>query len=274
MNADAVALPLIFLSGVLGSTHCIGMCGGIAATMGMGATNYRTAVLRQLVWSLGRTMTYSFLGVIAAALGARLLRSGGFAVWVQAAFAVLAGLLLIVQGLSSGGWFSFRSYRKSTHPCLSRTLLSQFLLNGSSTGVFIAGLATGFLPCGLVYSFLALSASSASVLQGLLIMSCFAAGTIPVMLLTGIGFSMATMNVRQQLMKLAAVSVIVTGLMTLSRGIVFAEQQWSTMNGVSSRSEGAPSHVSFREMFSEFCGHSFWEESPKKDLSEVDAPRR
>jgi sulfite exporter TauE/SafE len=224
MSPDQMTLPLVFLSGILGSAHCIGMCGGIAATMSLGASGLRAAIVRQFVWSLGRTLTYGFLGMVAATAGARILRADSNAVWAQSLFAIIAGLMLVIQGLISAGWLSRTVRKRSSHPCLSASLLSQFLRGGSAVGVFVAGLATGFLPCGLVYSFLALAASSGHVGPGLLIMLCFGLGTIPVMVLTGTGFSLAAVTTRQQLLKLAAISVVVTGVMTLGRGIVFAHQ--------------------------------------------------
>ena len=222
MIVSIAEFSLIFVSGVLGSAHCIGMCGGIAATMSLGTRSVTEALLRQGCWSLGRTLTYMFLGVMASAIGAKFLKSQGNAIWLQAMFAILAGLLLIIQGLHAAGWLSWRVRRRSGLPCVTRTVFSQFFRGGSSAGVLIAGLLTGFLPCGLVYSFLALAASSGSVAKGVLIMLCFGLGTIPVMLVTGAGLSMATTGIRRKLIRVAAVSVVVTGLMTAARGIVFA----------------------------------------------------
>ena len=225
MIASVAEFSLIFLSGVLGSAHCIGMCGSIAATMSLGTRSVTEALLRQGCWSLGRTMTYMFLGVTAAALGARFLKSQGNAVWLQALFAIVAGILLIVQGLHAAGWLTWRVRRRDSLPCVTTTVFSQFFQGGSSIGVFIAGLLTGFLPCGLVYSFLALAASSGSVAKGVLIMLSFGLGTIPVMLVTGTGLSLATIGIRRKLIRLAAVSVVVTGLLTAARGIAFASQE-------------------------------------------------
>ena len=222
MLSTLTELALIFVSGVLGSAHCIGMCGGIAATMSLGTKSVAGAIMRQCCWSLGRTLTYMFLGVASAAIGAKFLRSQGNTVWAQAMFAVVAGLLLIVQGLNAAGWLKWRVRRRSSLPCVTTTVFSQFFRGGSNIGVFIAGLLTGFLPCGLVYSFLALAASSGHVGKGVLIMLCFGLGTIPVMVITGAGLSMATINIRRRLIRIAGISVLVTGLMTTARGIAFA----------------------------------------------------
>ena len=226
MTAHAYELPLVFVSGVLGSAHCIGMCGAICATMNLGTTTIRSALGRQLLWSAGRIFTYGFLGLAAGVAGSKLSRtqfvqSQANLLYVQAAFAVLAGLLLMVQGLLAAGWFP-RRRSKSGSPCVTASIFAGFLRGGSAVGVFIAGILTGFLPCGLVYSFLALAVASTSIWQGLLIMVTFGLGTVPVMLLTGTGLTMTTLQARRQLMKLAAICVLVTGLLTVSRGIAFA----------------------------------------------------
>ena len=193
--------------------------------MNAGTTSVGSALMRQLTWSTGRIFTYSFLGMLAGFAGARLSRSEFLSsqtnvVTVQAAFAILAGLLLIVQGVIAAGWL--RLLPKSTASCLAASVFRKFLQSGSTTSVFIAGLLTGFLPCGLVYSFLALAAASSSLWKGPLLMLAFGLGTFPVMLVTGAGLTMASLKLRQRLMKLAAVCVVVTGLLTVGRGLSFA----------------------------------------------------
>ena len=225
MTSLIYELPLVFVSGVLGAAHCIGMCGAISATMNLGTTNLRGALWRQILWSVGRVFTYSFLGMVAGFGGARLtksefLTSQTSVVSIQAAFAIVAGALLLFQGLVAVGWFRRRI--KGGGTCLTASIFGGFLRGGSSIGVFVAGIATGFLPCGLVYSFLALAAASASAWKGPLLMAAFGMGTVPVMLMSGAGLTMASLQLRQRIMKFAAACVLVTGLLTIGRGIAFA----------------------------------------------------
>ncbi len=225
MNSLLYELPLVFTSGILGSAHCIGMCGPISATMNIGTTTVRGALTRQSLWSIGRIITYAFLGMVAGFTGARFSESSWLTsqtgvMQVQAGFAVIAGFLLVIQGLLATGWL--RRKQATGGSCLTASIFGKFLQGGSSLSVFIAGIATGFLPCGLVYSFLALAAASASIWKGPLLMIAFGCGTAPVMLVTGAGLTMTTLTIRQRLMKVAAVCVLVTGMLTMGRGIVFA----------------------------------------------------
>lgn len=224
MNPLVYELPLVFISGILGSAHCIGMCGAISAMMNLGTTGIGSALERQVLWSIGRVFTYSFLGMVVGFAGGRLtktqfLSSQANVLTIQAIFAILAGVLLIIQGMIAAGWL-YRNVKAGS--CLTATLFGKFLRGGSRTGVFIAGILTGFLPCGLVYSFLALAAASTSVWKGPLLMTAFGLGTIPVMLVTGAGLTVASMQLRQRLMKAAAICVLMTGLLTVGRGIGFA----------------------------------------------------
>ena len=225
MNALFYELPLVFVSGVLGSAHCIGMCGAISAMMNVGTTGVGSALQRQMLWSAGRVFTYAFLGMVVGFAGARLTQSEFVSsqmnvVNIQAVFAILAGILLVVQGLIAVGWFRRKINAGGT--CLTATVFGKFLRGGSRTGVFVAGILTGFLPCGLVYSFLALAAASTSVWKGPLLMIAFGLGTVPVMLVTGAGLTLASLKLRQRLMQAAAFCVLITGLLTIGRGIAFA----------------------------------------------------
>ena len=236
MNSDTWQLVPVFLSGLAGSVHCLGMCGGIAATMSLGTRGPGAAVLRQLAWSTGRLITYAFLGLLVASVGRKLIQAQGQAVWMQSLFAVCAGLLLVLQGLRSVGWQPWTTrigrlrlgglsnrvtgVKVGTHPCVTRTMFSQFFTGGSAIAALVAGVMTGFLPCGLVYGFLALAAGTGHPVTGAMVMMCFGLGTFPMLLLTGIGLSFATQRVRRDLLRLAAISVLVTGLMTFARGAV------------------------------------------------------
>ncbi|MCA9000262.1 MAG: sulfite exporter TauE/SafE family protein, partial [Planctomycetaceae bacterium] len=94
---------LVFLGGLAGSSHCIGMCGGFAMLIGLGAKTVRQNLFAQLMYSLGRIFTYAVIGGAAGFLGSRL--GDQLSGWVSlpAILSVAAGLVLIVQGLATAG---------------------------------------------------------------------------------------------------------------------------------------------------------------------------
>jgi sulfite exporter TauE/SafE len=146
-------------------------------------------------------------------------------VQVPAILAIVAGVFLIYQGLRTAKvlppiaslWK--RQTRLAKPPCLAASFFASFLNSPSSKGVFLAGLLTGFLPCGLVYAFLTLAASTANVFIGAATMAVFGAGTAPIMMLAGIGGSMLSIGWRQRLLQIAAWCVVAAGMISIARGL-------------------------------------------------------
>ena len=85
----------------------------------------------------------------------------------------------------------------------------------------MAGTPTRFLPCGLVYGFLTLAGSTSSVLHSLLTISAFCLGTAPIVILTGVSGSLVSHSARRQLLRASAACILVTGVISLVRGIMF-----------------------------------------------------
>jgi len=221
-----IELPLVFLGGLLGSAHCIGMCGGFAVSIGIGAHGIGSNVYRQLIYTAGRIFTYSFFGIAAGYAGSWIAGKASLWINVQAVLCMLAGVLLSAQGLLALGVFPRRYGRKAAGGgsiCLGGTFVGPFLASPRLSHVLVAGILTGFLPCGLVYGYLALASSSANIREGLLVMSVFGAGTAPLMIAAGTGISLLSFAVRRNLLKISAVCVSVTGIVSIVRGILFVQ---------------------------------------------------
>jgi len=216
-----IEFPLVLLSGLLGSSHCVGMCGGFAMLIGMGQRNPWRNILFQLTYSAGRLFTYGVLGAIAGAIGLKLSQQSLGVVRIPAAMCVIAGLFLVVEGLAAAG-FELRRWKKnSPGGCLASPLFATLLKSPGLHNAFSAGILTGFLPCGLVYAFLAMAAATGDVIYGLAIMVVFGLGTVPLMLLTGTTASLIGFAKRRRLMQIAAWCVVVTGALTFARGVGF-----------------------------------------------------
>ncbi|MBI3864305.1 MAG: sulfite exporter TauE/SafE family protein [Planctomycetia bacterium] len=219
--------PLIFLGGFLGASHCIGMCGAFAISIGVGAANVRANLRRQTMYTLGRTFTYAFGGAAAATAGMKLASASFTAFNAQAALAIAAGILLVGQGLYSAGLIPRLRRRTAASFCPAHGLFASFLTAPGTWNAFIAGVLTGFLPCGLVYAYLVLAAGTGNLWQGTAIMAVFGAGTAPLMLLTGLGSALLSVKARTHLLRLAAGCVVVTGLITVGRGVAWAKSAGS-----------------------------------------------
>jgi sulfite exporter TauE/SafE len=214
---------LILLGGVLGSSHCIGMCGGFAAIIGLNSGTLAGNLRAQLVYSAGRLMSYVTLGAVAGFAGKSLVAAIPGIANIPAILCLAAGLLLLREGLSATGVWPRRITGISTGGCLFGSLFSTILRTPGARNTFVAGIVTGLLPCGLVYAFVSLAASTSDLLQGAGTMLAFGAGTVPIMVLAGCGSSLLTWPARQRLWKAAAWSVVLTGLLTIGRGAVFLQ---------------------------------------------------
>jgi hypothetical protein len=196
------------------------MCGGFAVLLGVSRTSVVDNLRAQLLYSSGRLITYGSFGAMAGFGGKSLTDRMAAYLNVPAVLSFVAGAFLIWEGLHAAGWRWGRKVAGRS-PCLLSPLLASLLRHPALRHAFFAGLFTGFLPCGLVYAFVSLAASQADLLHGAGTMLAFGAGTIPLMVLTGVGAMWLSLPWRQRLWQVAAWSVVVTGGLTLGRGYTF-----------------------------------------------------
>lgn len=198
-----------FLLGFLGGFHCVGMCGGIVASLSV-ATGYVWKP-GMFVYQLSRISTYIFLGFVTAYLGSVFIELG-FLVNGQKILSFLAGVTMLILSIQVGGfgkeWFGFLS--------LSGGMFSKALkkvLDGDSVIAWVSlGVLNGLLPCGLVYSALAMSLETASPFAGGFMLFAFGVGTLP--WLIGVVWLMdkVTPTVRLHFTKIAAVLIAMYGM--------------------------------------------------------------
>jgi sulfite exporter TauE/SafE len=212
--------PLLVVAGLLGSAHCLGMCGPFVLAIGTTAPAWRANLWRQCCYAAGRIFTYAVLGAGAAYCGLRL--SVAFAAWVNvpAMLAIAAGVLLVAQGLLAAGVLPQRAVAAAA-ACPGATGLRALLTARGSTEVFLAGLFTGLLPCGLLYGMLALAASTHDVVRGLGTMAAFGLGTVPALVAAGLGGGLLGLAARRRLHAVAAWCLVLTGLVSVARGAGF-----------------------------------------------------
>jgi len=212
---------LIACGGLLGSSHCVGMCGGFAMMIGLHRATVRQNLIGQLVFSGGRIVSYATLGGVAGFAGRTLIQKVPAFVNVPAVLSLLAGLFLLWEGCHATGLLGRRTGAAAGAGCMFGSLFSTLLKHPALRNALCAGIFTGLLPCGLVYAFVSLAASSGDLLQGMLTMIAFGVGTVPLMVLTGLGAMLLNVTARQRLWKVAAWSVVLTGTLTVCRGVSF-----------------------------------------------------
>jgi sulfite exporter TauE/SafE len=212
--------PFVFVSGLLGSAHCLGMCGPFALTIGSVAPAWRTNLARQLCYSAGRIFTYAVLGAAAAFIGLRMARVVDAWANVPAILAIAAGTILVVQGLFAAGVLPKRGVGGGV-ACPGAAGFRSLLQARGLGDAFLAGLFTGLLPCGLLYGMLALAASTHEIGRGLGTMVVFGLGTVPAMVAAGLGGSLLGVAARRHVYRLAAWCLVLAGLVSIARGAGF-----------------------------------------------------
>ncbi len=216
-------LPILgaaLLAGLLGSAHCLGMCGGISGMIAVnaGVTALSTQLPLAIAYNLGRITSYAVLGAIIGGLGqAAIMTVPAIAAPIRlasGAIIVLVGLQLVFD------WRLLAPLERSGAVLWQRIapLAKRLLPVSTLPRAFGLGLLWGWMPCGLVYSALLIAATTASSAGGALTMSVFGLGTMPAMVMTGIGafrLSQTLGNARRA----AGFLLIVIGLITLAMPI-------------------------------------------------------
>lgn len=218
MIAATTDVIAVAAGGFLSSAHCIGMCGGFAGAIGAAKAPFVPLFLRQLVYNLGRVFTYAFLGAVAGSAGLHLSRLPLGPVSAPQVFSILAGVLMVGLGLNSLGLLRLPARWSAGIGSLFAPIFNYFLNARGWWGYFAAGLANGFLPCGLVYAFLVLAAATGAALSGSLVMVAFGLGTIPAMLMVGCGTQLVSHATRRRVLRIAAALIVVMGAVTVYRG--------------------------------------------------------
>lgn len=212
-------LPLLLSAlvlGLLGGGHCLGMCGGLMGALTMAIPpEQRGKRLRLLIaYNLGRISSYALAGLLIGLAGWAVASSPAAMV-----LRVVAALLLISMGLYLAGWWSGLTRVEAIGKGLWRHIqpfASRLMPVTSLPRALLLGALWGWLPCGLVYSTLLWAASQGDALDSTLLMLAFGAGTLPVLIATGLAAERLTALLRKRGIRVAGgVLVILFGLWTL-----------------------------------------------------------
>ena len=178
----------LFLVGLLGGTHCVGMCGGIVTAISLQLPGQGNRPGYHFAYNGGRILSYVVAGAIVGAVGGTSLLLDGF--WpVQRMLYGLANFMLVALGLYLAGIWQAVTQIERLGGLLWRRLqpFSKHLLPVKHPGqAFLLGLLWGWLPCGLVYSVLISALASGSALAGATSMLAFGLGTLPNLLAMGL----------------------------------------------------------------------------------------
>jgi sulfite exporter TauE/SafE len=220
-----------FLIGLLGSLHCLGMCGPLVMAysvhikipepraVDLSPSPWAKGFFHHLAYHFGRLITYGILGALAAGL----FNITGFNLHLNIRGGVIlaGGILITLLGMvflkviPLPGLFA--RFSLTPRSLWNRLLPSLFQFPGSISKMAL-GLASGLLPCCLSCSMLIKAATTENMAKGFMTMVAFGLGTVPVLLGLGISASLFTLRTRLIGERLAALAVIFMGLILIFQG--------------------------------------------------------
>ncbi len=201
--------------GLLGSLHCVGMCGPIVLALPLNRQNKKSMTAGVALYHAGRLFTYAILGILSGFAGNAVQWATG-----QQALSIFAGsFILIVLGLGLLG-------KKIPYPTFISKFLSLIrnnlglLFKQKKTGTLgLIGMLNGLLPCGLVYAGLAGAAATGNPIKGALFMIAFGIGTIPALAFLSILGNRISIKFRENLRKAVPIFVATMALLLVLRGL-------------------------------------------------------
>ena len=227
-----ILLWSFFLTGLsVGFGHCIGMCGPIAISLSLHLKG-KSVWLPQLLYHLGRVITYGVLGALMGLTGAftgTAARLAGIQKWML----IFAGLLIIVMGLLMAGWLPigriFRSDEDVASPGLIDNAFQKLSASHSLFSYLMLGLLLGLLPCGPVYTALVAAAGSGmaapshliGTVTGSSLMIAFGIGTIPAMLIVARLAGIGAIIHRVWIYRISALIMVLLGI-----GFIYKGARW------------------------------------------------
>lgn len=205
-----------FMLGILGSFHCLGMCGPIAMALPLKGVTQVQRMLKVLTYNVGRILTYSLFGLLFGIVGKSVVVAG-YQQWLSIALGVIV-LLLYFLPSSTTSRIPIMKYAAQLILKL-KGLFGSMLQKKSYSATFTLGMLNGLLPCGLVYLAVAGSIATGDMLKGAAFMALFGLGTLPVMAFVTTASQWISMNVRAKMRQLIPVFVVLSSCLLVVRGM-------------------------------------------------------
>lgn len=205
---------LIF--GLLGSFHCVGMCGPIAFMLPVDRSNSFRKISQISIYHFGRLLAYSLIGLVFGLVGKSLYIFG-----IQQQLSIVIGIVMIVIVLLPYKTIGKYNFSKPLFKIISKvkSSLGKALKKKTADTFLTIGFLNGFLPCGLVYMAVFGAMASGNALQGSLYMFLFGLGTIPLMTTAIYLGKFLNSKVKQRIQKAVPVFIVIIGLLFILRGL-------------------------------------------------------
>ena len=211
-----MSLGMLFVVGLMTSLHCVAMCGGInIAQSANAAQKGRRPARANVLYNLGRVISYTVIGGIVGALGMAFSISSTAKACIQ----IAAAAFMLIMALNLMGGFSWMSRISFSLP---KGIGRRIHASSAGHSSFVIGLANGLMPCGPLQSMQLFALSTGSWWMGALSMLCFSLGTVPLMLCIGLIGGRLNRKYARPMRVISATLVVLMGMSMLTSGLSLA----------------------------------------------------
>jgi sulfite exporter TauE/SafE len=202
---------LAFFIGLMGSLHCVGMCGPLAFAVPVNQPGKWYLIWNKLIYQFGRIFSYCLLGIVAGLLGQQLWNSG-----LQQGLSIATGILILLAAFSM--IFSWGAMANTSFVTKHFNKLFSIAFKHKANHIII-GMINGLLPCGFVYLALGGAINTGSVDNAVYYMFWFGMGTAPLMFIASAIVGLGSFSIRRRINKFIPYVMLVLGAWFVLRGL-------------------------------------------------------
>ncbi len=204
------------MTGLIGSLHCIGMCGPIAVALPLGKKSWLQKITGSIIYNAGRIATYALLGIIFGLLGQGI-EMAGLQKWASIGLGIALILSVLFPVLFKGQKKIDQFFYGYAGKLIGK--FRQLFSISSYPSLLVIGLLNGLLPCGLVYVAIAGAINTNDIVSGAVYMSIFGIGTIPIMASIPIVGNLIGTNIRRSFKGVISIFIVILGILFILRGL-------------------------------------------------------
>lgn len=221
-----------FLMGLLGSVHCIGMCGPLVMALPISHKTSSQKIMAISLYHLGKISSYGLLGILFGLFGSQ------FPIFFfQRNISIVIGVTMLLYVIYvfviKPKHLQFNFFTPFYNLVIKQ--LSFLFKSKSVISFLLIGILNGMLPCGMIYLALSSAMATQNVLYGGLLMTFFGIGTMPALLIVALGGQYMGFAFRKKLQNLLPVFIFGMGVLLILRGLNLGIPYLSPIAGIGSQ---------------------------------------
>lgn len=204
-----------FIMGLLGSFHCVGMCGPLALSLPLSTNTAWSKCSGAFLYNAGRIITYSVFGLVFGLIG-KSASFFGYQQWLSILLGVLIIFFVILPKRISA--FNNKNFITVFFEKI-RSGLGDLFSRKNYSSLFFIGILNGLLPCGLVYMAAAGAVATGDITNSILFMAFFGLGTLPIMWSLAFFGNYVSIGIRQKIRRAYPYMMMMMGCLLILRGM-------------------------------------------------------